>query len=141
VLIYGAGDGGELLARELFNNSALLRVPVGFVDDDRRKVGKMLHGLRIHSSENLGRLCDSLNATEILMSTSKMSLQRMREIVDECRLAGVHLGRLNLEIQTIADDDFAWVLPSGSVDAATLPLVKDPAFSRARADKASTLNH
>jgi hypothetical protein len=43
-VIYGAGDGGELLARELFNNAALQRVPVAFVDDDPRKTGKLRHG-------------------------------------------------------------------------------------------------
>src|SRR5262249_32623858 len=34
VLIYGAGDGGELLLRELQQNEQLGLVAVGFVDDD-----------------------------------------------------------------------------------------------------------
>ena len=37
VLIYGAGDGGELLLRELLNNRSLKYSPVGFIDDDPGK--------------------------------------------------------------------------------------------------------
>jgi len=39
VLIYGAGDGGELLLREILNNRDLKYSPVGFLDDDPAKSG------------------------------------------------------------------------------------------------------
>ena len=37
VLIYGAGDGGELFLRELRNNREWQYAPVGFLDDDPAK--------------------------------------------------------------------------------------------------------
>ena len=43
VLIYGAGDGGELLLRELRNNSEHHLSPIGFLDDDPAKSGKVIH--------------------------------------------------------------------------------------------------
>ena len=50
VLIYGAGDGGELLLRELLNNRSLKYSPVGFIDDDPGKTGKLIHGLKVYGS-------------------------------------------------------------------------------------------
>src|SRR5689334_5476801 len=47
VLIYGAGAGGELLMRELLNNAQYAYSPVGFIDDDAAKAGRLLHGVRI----------------------------------------------------------------------------------------------
>src|SRR4030095_7737090 len=40
VLIYGAGDGGELLLRELLNNRELKDSPVGFLEHDQARHGK-----------------------------------------------------------------------------------------------------
>ena len=47
VFIYGAGDGGELLLRELQNNRELRYSPIGFFDDDPAKNGKVIHGLKV----------------------------------------------------------------------------------------------
>src|SRR3989338_8156860 len=44
-LIYGAGDLGEAVARSLLKQQDYL--PVGFIDDDERKIGKKLHNLPI----------------------------------------------------------------------------------------------
>ncbi len=43
-LIYGAGRGGEILLREILNNKDLSIHPVGFIDDDVRKLGKKIQG-------------------------------------------------------------------------------------------------
>src|ERR1044072_7791730 len=48
VLIYGAGDGGELLLRELLNNRALRLLPVGFLGDHPAQIGKLIHGLKVY---------------------------------------------------------------------------------------------
>ena len=47
VIIYGAGRGGELLLREILHNKSRHVIPVGFIDDDTLKKGKIIQGLNI----------------------------------------------------------------------------------------------
>src|SRR3954467_930287 len=47
VLIVGAGNGGQLVAAELRRNPELRQAPVGFVDDDPRKQGMRMAGLKV----------------------------------------------------------------------------------------------
>lgn len=47
VLIVGAGGGGERVARELTRDPGQPLQPVGFLDDDPRKLGKRIHGLPV----------------------------------------------------------------------------------------------
>ncbi|HJW94849.1 MAG TPA: hypothetical protein VJ901_14625 [Thermoanaerobaculia bacterium] len=110
VVIYGAGDGGALLLRELLQNPALQRVPVAFVDDDPRKKGRVLHGLPIgvpNGAGSIADLCRVYGANELLVSTRKVPPPRLRQIVEECESAGVAVGRMQLEINAIAADDMA----------------------------------
>jgi FlaA1/EpsC-like NDP-sugar epimerase len=58
VLIVGAGDAGEHVARDLLGRSASEFLPVGFVDDDPAKLGRRIHGLPVLAPTN--RLADAV---------------------------------------------------------------------------------
>jgi UDP-GlcNAc:undecaprenyl-phosphate/decaprenyl-phosphate GlcNAc-1-phosphate transferase len=47
VLIYGAGDGGGVVVRECRRNPQIKYRPVGFLDDDPRKQGRLVQGLPV----------------------------------------------------------------------------------------------
>jgi len=64
VLIYGAGDGGELLIREILNNPDHRYAPVGFIDDDGRKAGKKIHGYKIFDCNDLPNLIQAYGIDE-----------------------------------------------------------------------------
>ncbi len=82
VLIYGAGDGGELLLRELRNNRELRLAPIGFLDDDPAKNGKVIHGLRVFGGNgDLRSVCAQHEIDEIVISSMKMSEERIQEIL------------------------------------------------------------
>jgi UDP-GlcNAc:undecaprenyl-phosphate/decaprenyl-phosphate GlcNAc-1-phosphate transferase len=109
VLIYGAGDAGELLLREMRNNLRLQYTPVGFVDDDPFKKGKMIHGLRVFGGNgHLRRICAEQQIEEVLISTSRIGNERVREIRRDCEDARVTLKRMRIEIELVGDsfDDF-----------------------------------
>jgi UDP-GlcNAc:undecaprenyl-phosphate GlcNAc-1-phosphate transferase len=102
VLIYGAGDGGELLLRELRNNSELQLSPVGFLDDDPSKSGKVIHGLRVFSSNgDLGHVCEQQNIDEVVISSVKMSDAKIEEIVRSCAERQISVKRMRITIEEL----------------------------------------
>jgi UDP-GlcNAc:undecaprenyl-phosphate GlcNAc-1-phosphate transferase len=102
VLIYGAGDAGELLARELLNNPALQYVPVGFADDDPLKHGRIIHGLKVFGGNGtLPTLCQEHAIDEVLISSMKFTPDRIDAIAHDCQVASVPLKRMRIEIETL----------------------------------------
>jgi UDP-GlcNAc:undecaprenyl-phosphate GlcNAc-1-phosphate transferase len=95
VLIYGAGDGGELLIREILSNPEHRYTPVGFVDDDERKSGKLIHGYRIFDSSSLPELIRQHGVNDVLVSSVKVSDSRLEHI----REMGVSLRRMTIRIE------------------------------------------
>ncbi|MDT5271951.1 MAG: UDP-GlcNAc:undecaprenyl-phosphate/decaprenyl-phosphate GlcNAc-phosphate transferase [Acidobacteriota bacterium] len=105
VLIYGAGDAGELLLREMRNNLQLQYTPVGFVDDDPFKKGKVIHGLRVFGGNgHLRRICEEQRAEEVLISSSRFDQERVREILRDCEDARVTLKRMRIEIELVGHE-------------------------------------
>ena len=104
VLIYGAGDGGELLLRELLNNRELQYSPIGFMDDDPAKVGKVIHGLKVFGGNGeLGSICKRHSVDEVLISSAKMSKDRLEEILNFCRDHEIAVRRARITIEEITD--------------------------------------
>ena len=105
VLIYGAGDAGELLLREMRNNLQLQYTPVGFVDDDPHKKGKVIHGLRVFGGNGqLRRICDEQHVEEVLISSSKIEEERVRQILHDCEEARITLKRMRIEIELVGHE-------------------------------------
>jgi UDP-GlcNAc:undecaprenyl-phosphate GlcNAc-1-phosphate transferase len=99
VLIYGAGDGGELLLRELQNNHELGLHAIGFVDDDPQKRGRMIHGVRVLGpAEELRQLAGVQRVDELVISTGKLPEERMSLISRACVDAGIQIRRLRIAL-------------------------------------------
>jgi UDP-GlcNAc:undecaprenyl-phosphate GlcNAc-1-phosphate transferase len=94
VLIYGAGDRGDMLVRELLNNPDYRYEPVGFIDDDAKKAGKLLRGYRIFSSDELPELINSHGVSEVLISSLKVPESKL----DDLRNLGIGLKRLRIQL-------------------------------------------
>jgi UDP-GlcNAc:undecaprenyl-phosphate GlcNAc-1-phosphate transferase len=102
VLIYGAGDGGELLLRELLNNRALKYSPVGFLDDDPAKNGKLIHGLKVYGGNgDLTAVCHRHSVEEVLISSVRMSDERLEEILTFCHAQHILVKRMRITIEDL----------------------------------------
>jgi UDP-GlcNAc:undecaprenyl-phosphate GlcNAc-1-phosphate transferase len=100
VLIYGAGDGGELVLRELYNNPEWNYAPVGFLDDDPLKKDKVIHGLRVYvGNGSLLHICQDNDVEEILIASRKIQPERLNEIREICVTADISLKRALLRIE------------------------------------------
>jgi len=105
VLIYGAGDGGELLLRELRNNEELRMAPVGFLDDDPAKSGKVIHGLRVFGGNgDLGTICAQHKVDEVVISSLKMSDERLREVVQCCAEKQIVVKRMRITMEDLTSN-------------------------------------
>src|SRR5688572_1782267 len=91
VLIACAADAGVIVARDLQRNPQLGMVPVGFLDDDPFKIGKLIGGLSV-----LGRLdalpriaaANEVSLVVIAMPTAPGSI--VRTVVEQCRKLSVN---------------------------------------------------
>lgn len=111
VLIIGAGDAGETLAREIEHRPQLGMKVVAFVDDQRAKWRSHIRGIKVTGPiSDIGELADSLNADEALLAIPSASGKRIREIIH-------HLSEAELPFKTIPGIDR---LVNGSVEVAQI---------------------
>ncbi|MFN0123618.1 MAG: hypothetical protein ACKV2V_24215 [Blastocatellia bacterium] len=95
VLIYGAGDSGELLIREILGNPAYRYRPVGFIDDDTRKAGKVIHGFRIFEMNEMEEVIREHGIHDILISSAMVS----DGLLDSFRSLGVNARRMSIRFE------------------------------------------
>lgn len=84
-LIVGAGRAGEALVRDLLRDSSGSYLPVAFADDDRRKIGKEIHGVPVESSCNeIPLIVTRLGVDLIIIALPSATSRQTRRIVEIC---------------------------------------------------------
>src|SRR4051794_36410061 len=101
VVIYGAGDGGNLVMRELQNGEEALRL-LGFVDDDPRKVGIRVHGFPVLGDfVALAEIIRDGGVDRVVISDARLEGERLAELRTLCSRHGVALTRLLLGLEEL----------------------------------------
>jgi len=89
VLIVGAGRAGETLAREFLQDPNSDYRPIVFVDDDSRKWGTEVRGLRvIGGCRRLPKAVAHYNIDLIFIAIPSASAKAMRRLVGYCEASG-----------------------------------------------------
>lgn len=84
VAIFGAGDVGISTKRALEHDMTANIQMILFLEDDHRKVGKNIDGIKIYSSSQLELLLKQNLVDELIIATTKLPSKRKNEIVDFC---------------------------------------------------------
>jgi FlaA1/EpsC-like NDP-sugar epimerase len=91
VLIVGAGDGGRLVLREIVRNRGLGLQPVGFLDDDPRKRGLRIEGVKVrgNTEDELPRVLGETEPDEVIIAIPSAPGSTRARVVRECRTRGI----------------------------------------------------
>lgn len=88
VMIIGAGQMGEMLAREMMRDPQY--VPVGLLDDNPRLKGAKVQGVPVHGSiEQLPELVEGLDVDLVVIAIPSATSAEMQRVVEICERAEV----------------------------------------------------
>jgi FlaA1/EpsC-like NDP-sugar epimerase len=92
VLIVGAGAAGSMVLKDVLHSPSLGLDPVGVLDDDRRKVGRRLHGVPVLGPPAaIPRLVERLEVTAVLLAIPSATDDLVREVATLSEQAQVTL--------------------------------------------------
>ena len=101
-MLYGAGDSGLLLMRELRQNDEHGLDPVGFLDDDPLKQGMLVQGVRVLGGlASLAAACALVGARTVVITAHRIPLARRREIEAACTRAGLACRMFAISLDTV----------------------------------------
>lgn len=86
VLIVGAGDAGAVIAREIerYHNDG--RNVVGFIDDDEKKIGKRMFGVKVLGNRlAIKENVISMGIEEIIVAMPSVKGEALKQILEICK--------------------------------------------------------
>jgi FlaA1/EpsC-like NDP-sugar epimerase len=90
VLVVGAGEAGSLIVREMLRHPNTGLKPVGFLDDDPKKLGQRIATIPVAGTiADLKKTVADLNVDEVLIAMPSAEGSLIREIVSQAAAAKV----------------------------------------------------
>ena len=95
LLILGAGNAGENVAREILRMPVSRYRVVGFLDDDETKWGAQIHGFEVLGAiKDIKSICAEYAVDEILIAIPSATRERLRKVVEVCQGANLRFKTL-----------------------------------------------
>lgn len=91
-LVFGAGDGGLQLVRQLRRSENSHFNPVGILDDDVSKRHMVIEGVRVHGGRDvLEEVAQKSGASTLLLAVPSLPSDELIDIRDRAEAAGLHV--------------------------------------------------
>ena len=85
ILIVGAGDAGEVISREIIRRPDLGKL-VGFVDDDKEKIGKRIHNVKVLGNvERINDILEKEQVSTVIIAIPTASGKQIKRIVNNIK--------------------------------------------------------
>lgn len=84
VIVYGAGEAGVITLRTLDKDAGTKYKVVAFIDDDKKKKGKKIEGVKIYHTDELEDLLKEMEITFIIISTTHIPSSKKQQLVEKC---------------------------------------------------------
>ena len=99
IVIYGAGDLGYLLTKQLILNEQSELKPVAFIDDDKDKLHTIINSISVCGSiENVKKICIKYDAKILLIASDKINNEKVEKLRNELKILGIKVGRFSIKI-------------------------------------------
>ena len=91
IMIVGAGAAGYMLVRELKNSKHLNKKVVCIIDDDPKKIGTYMQGIRIvGNKEDIPHYADKYGVDEIAIAIPTLKKEAKDKLLEICNMTGCH---------------------------------------------------
>lgn len=86
VLIIGAGSAGTMVLKEIKGKEELSKKVIGFIDDDKRKIGQRLYGVKVLGDRNaIEEIVEKYSVKTIIFAMPSIDSEERRNIMNICK--------------------------------------------------------
>jgi FlaA1/EpsC-like NDP-sugar epimerase len=92
ILLVGAGEAGAMVVKDVFRNPSAGLIPVGLIDDDRRKMGRKLNGVEVLANRSsIPYLVPKLKVDQVFLTIPSANSEVVQDVAALCEEAEVPL--------------------------------------------------
>ncbi len=106
LLIYGAGEMGVFLKKSIKSQYQDEYQIVGFLDDDKKKIGRFIGGIQVFdASHELGLIINKYNVTDVIIANKSILPARKATFIEDILPYNLKLKELS-SVQSLFDNSF-----------------------------------
>ncbi len=84
IMVFGAGEAALIAARVLDRDAGSKYNVIGFIDDNRKKIGKTIEGVKVYNGALLHEILSTNDVGFLIISPQNISNTRKQQIIEAC---------------------------------------------------------